>query len=414
MPHSSTRWLVGKNTAAQLLGKAISSGIALILTILIARRFGAAGYGDFTKITTYVAFFYLIADFGLNAVYLQQLQSVSQEKKYRLWHALLVLRLFLATGLVLISLLMLPFLPGTGSQGYTNLVKLGILLFSPTIILQAMLVTANAVFQQRLRYDLSAVATSIGSLISLILVFVAPQYSIIPTVGALLLGMMATAGIAIFFSLRLHKSWTLSTDIPMMKQLFVSGLPLAATLLFNLVYFRADSIILTLTRSTAEVGIYGFAYKIFEFPLVIPTFFMNSLYPLLLGANQQPHRFSHLLKKSGIILLLSSIFFVAIFWFTAPLATFIKPEFSQSILPLRILVMGLPFFFLSSLTMWSLIARKKQVTLAAIYAVAMAGNILFNLWLIPSYGYVAAAWVTVASEAFVLALSGLILLKSSV
>ena len=60
------------NTGSQVAGRAISALTTLGITILIARAFGTGGYGDFVKITTFVAFFYLLADFGFNAIFLQR------------------------------------------------------------------------------------------------------------------------------------------------------------------------------------------------------------------------------------------------------------------------------------------------------------------------------------------------------
>ncbi len=415
MTVQSIRWIVGKNTTSQIIGKAIGAGITFIITILIANKFGAAGYGDFTKITTYIAFFYLVADFGLNAVFLHDSEDASPHEGHLAWHTLVSTRLFLSSLLILVSLLIVAILPKGTTQGYTDFVKLGILLFSPTIIFQAILTSANAIFQKNLRYDLSTIAASAGSIASLILVWLAASSSrsVLPVIASLLMGSMMTAGISIFFAMRLHKTWGgLTVDTQRIKRLLIASSPLAATLLFNLVYFRVDSIILTLTRTTSDVGIYGFAYKIFEFPLVIPTFFMNSLYPLFLTAKRQSvEKFFGLVKKAAIVLFAGSLIFTAGFWLTAPLVTFIKPEFSASVSIIRILVTSLPFFFLSSLTMWALITLKKQKTLAVVYFFAMIMNVLLNIWFIPLFGYIAAAWITVISEGFVLAASGLLLVK---
>ncbi len=407
----SVKRLLAVNTVSQLVGKAVSAGTALFMSVLIARQFGAAGYGDFTKITTFVAFFYLISDFGLNAVFLHQLKDGARQQNHKLWHALVSLRIIFSTFLIFCSFLIIALLPGSTTQGYTNLVKIGILIFSPTIFFQAIITSSNAIFQKNLRYDLSTVAVSIGSLVSLFLVWSATRasVSILHTISALLMGSIVTALCAIFFAIKLHDSWNFSFDIKKMRALFVSALPLAATLFFDLVYFRADSIILTLSRTTSEVGIYGFAYKIFEFPLVLPTFFMNSLYPLLL----KKQNVYHLIKRSSVVLSLTSFVLLIFFWLAAPLFTFIKPEFAQSIPVFRILILGLPFFFLSSLTMWALIARGRQKILAGIYAIAMIINVSFNAVFVPVYGYTAAAWITVVSEGFVLALSSMALIKTN-
>src|SRR3989344_5916433 len=189
-----------------------------------------------------------------------------------------------------------------------------------------------------------------------------------------------------------------------------------AIVCFLFLFFRADSFILTLTRTTAEVGVYGLAYKVFEVALVLPTFFMNAVYPLLLKQQnfQFPipnFQFKRTMRHSFWFLLGTSFVAVVVLWFAAPLLTMIKSDFSASIPALRVLSLGLPFFFLTSLTMWTLIALKKQWALAGIYGLSMVINIALNLWLIPVYGYMAAAWITVLSEGVVLLLSGIFLLK---
>lgn len=55
--------------------------------------------------------------------------------------------------------------------------------------------------------------------------------------------------------------------------------------------------------------------------------------------------------------------------------------------------------------MWALITLKKQFALAVIYGVSMIVNVAGNCLLVPVYGFMAAAWVTVACEGLVLLLS---------
>ena len=46
---------------------------------------------------------------------------------------------------------------------------MGIIFFTPSIVFQALTTTGNALFQKYLRYDLSTIAISHGSLVSLML-----------------------------------------------------------------------------------------------------------------------------------------------------------------------------------------------------------------------------------------------------
>ncbi len=407
----SNRTLVAANTISQFVGKVISAAATFCITIFIARSFGVNGFGDFTKITSYVALFYLLADFGLNAIYLQKTQKESSENW---WAALVWLRLLGSILLVFIAISLLAFIPqgqGTG-QGYTTIVRLGIILFAPAILFQAIITTTNAVFQKQLRYDLSAIAGTVGSIVSVIFVWfvtitISQNLGSVFSALALLVGTSVTSVVALIFIRHREQEISLLVNFNTLKTLFVLALPLGLTLLFNQVYFRVDSFILALTRATSEVGIYGLAYKVFEVTLVAPTFFMNAVYPVMLK-NMSDTR---IIKKSFFVLLPASFVAIIILWIGAPLLTLVRPEFAASIVVLRILSLGFPFFFLSALTMWALIAYKKQTLLVFIYGFTAIVTTTLDILFIPSMGYIAAAWITVFSEALILGISGFILLK---
>jgi len=394
--------LVAVNTISQLIGRLLGAAATFVVTLFAARQLGAAGYGDFVKITTYVAVFFLLADFGVNAIYLQRGDRVAS------WSSLVLLRTIGGALLVGIAALILQFLPGTAFAGYSPIVKTGILLYSPAILFQAWITTGNAVLQKRLRYDLSVWAIFFGSLATVGLVWLFFRYpgaSALSAATATLVGTAVTAIISFVVASRLEAPLTLRVTVDDLKKLLVPAIPLGITLLFNLVYFRADSFIITLTRPTAEVGVYGLAYKVFELVLVFPTFFMNAVYPLMVTGTH----FRKILRSSGIFLFFMSLGSLAVIWLAAPLLTIVKNDFFLSISALRVLILGLPFFFISSLTMWALIARKKQHALAVIYGSSMVVNVVGNLVFVPIYGFMASAWLTVFGEGLVLVLSGVVL-----
>jgi O-antigen/teichoic acid export membrane protein len=404
--------IVAINTVSQLIGKVVSAVAAFIVTFLVARQLGASGYGDFVKITTYIAFFYLLADFGINAVYLQQAQSRTS------WPALILIRTMGGLILIALALILAMLLPGTRTSGYTSLVRLGILFYSPTILFQAWITTGNAVFQKRLRYDFSAWAIFFGSLVTVgllwALFFVWQLPGVTGALLALAAGALGTAATTMCFTLRIEPHRLPRISLRDVMRLFVPSIPLGVTLIFNLVYFRADSVVITLTRPTAEVGIYGLAYKVFEVVLVFPTFFMNAVYPFMVSetAGQSHGRLTKIFTQSFIFLLSMSIAVAAGVWVAAPLLSIVKSDFMPSIWALRVLALGLPFFFVTSATMWALIALKKQFALAIIYGVSMIFNVAGNILLVPAYGFMAAAWLTVVSEGLVLVLSGFVLVQS--
>ena len=101
---------IATNTLYQIITKLSTSASGFIITILIAHYLGAQGYGQYIKITTFVSMFYLIADFGLNAIFL----SLSQ--KEALIRRLLALRLALSLLIVIFVNLLIFFLPFNPTQ----------------------------------------------------------------------------------------------------------------------------------------------------------------------------------------------------------------------------------------------------------------------------------------------------------
>lgn len=390
--------IIFNNTIYQIASRFITSGVGLITTILIARHFGVAGYGQFTTITAYVGLFYLVADFGLNAIFLQKEQKEGDFK------SLFYLRLALSLILVALSI-SFGLLFSFGKEGGLDnekLIKNGIVLFSATIIGYGLLTTANAVFQKKLLYNLQLKATILGSLSTLFLVYFFTKLSLpfYLIIFAFVFGNLLTA----FSALYLTKQNLLPVliDKKFIKSLVKESFPLGLMLIFNLIYFRIDMIILSFFKSSEQVGIYGFSYRLFDFLIALPLFLSNSIYPSLLSSQKNYGNFFFLVKKYAFTFFISSIFVFIIAFALSPLIPFVKEEFKEAILPFRILTSSLPIFFLSSLLQWVIIAQKKQKLLLYVYSLAAVLNIFLNLIFIPIYGYMAALVITVASEAVVL------------
>lgn len=406
------RTKVALNTAAQLGAKILSAGTTFFVTVVLARTYGAESFGDFVKVTAFVGLFFLATDFGLNAQWLKGRSPFA---------TLLSARLALAVVFAALALVVLALLPQGVGMGYTQSVRLGIYLFLPAILFQSLLTSGNAVFQKTLRYEISTATLAAGALVVLSSLVLLPAVGVsgaMVGVGAMLGGIATTGILSAVAAARL--SPTPPAPRPRLKdarELIVASVPLGLTLLFNVIYGHVDSIILATTRPTAEVAFYGFAYRVFEFALAIPTFFMNAVYPLLLGALgtnlpsiQDPKRFSALARKAFITLVVSSVGMLLFLWIAAPLVAVVRPEFAASAPALRVLSLGLPMFFVSSLVMWMLIALGRLRILVYLYGASMALNIILNLLFIPTYGFMAAAWITIVGEGLVLVAGGAVLL----
>lgn len=394
--------LIAKNAFYQALAKIVTSGVGFLIAIIIARSFGVTGYGDFAKITTFVALFYLPIDFGLNAVYLQQ-----DEKKenFRSLFYLRILVAFFAFIFCNFIALFLPFNKELGI-GFSSAVRLGIFVFSFTLFSQSVILSASAIFQKKLNYQFYMAALVIGAIVNLglILLSVYLGVSLYFIVLSFVFSSFVTGLMLLFWTKEKILPFSLSKEFS--KKIIIKSLPIGLMLLFNLVYFRSDILILSAFKSTKDVGIYGLAYRFFDFLIALPLFLSNSIYPILLENRNNIRKFKNIIRQYLLLFALIGIILILPFWFFSPFFIMIRSDFSQSITPFRILLLSLPLFFTSSFLQWILISLEQQKYLMWIYLGSTVVNILLNLVFIPTGSYIAAATITVISEGIVLIFLG--------
>ncbi len=391
------------NTAAQTVGKVITASSTLLITIIIGRSLGPTGYGDFTKIFVFVGYFYTFADFGLNAIYVKNQNTQNDQIKYLFGLRLLIGLLFFALAVSISALL--PYNEALGT-GFSPEVKLGIAIASITILTQSLFTTTNAYFQKKLRYDLSTIAAVCSSAVVLIFTLTSsfmhlPLHAYVAAYvfGGIALVSSAYLLIEKIFKTSLYPSFSKSVFLSFFKKSW----PIGTALVFNLIYFRLDVIILSYTRTSQEVGIYGLAYQFFEASLSIPIFFANALFPLLAALYQKDtHSFQKEVKRWAVLLVACSVLLTL----ALMVASYLIPilfdnRFQKSQLSLTILSLGLPFFFMSAL-MWHLvIINNRQKYLMYCYLLGALFNLVLNLIFIPKFGYIAASVITVLSEALI-------------
>lgn len=396
-------------TSWQILAKVISSLATIIILGLVSRNYGTTGTGVYTLAITYLSFFYLAADFGINA---HVLPDLIKENFNLSFQKLLGLRIFWAFILMILASSIIFFWPGVEKD-----FQQAVLIAIPAILGAGVFACSSAVFQGKLKFEFSTMASSSGALIGLLLTFFVVSLGL----GAPDLMLAHAFGIILgaILSLFLIQSFTKIIpilDFSYIKKIISESWPISTTLLLNIIYFRADAFILTNLKSFAEVGIYNVAYQIFQSLLVIPAYIMNSFYPIMLKdfTENKPKFISNLVKACLIMfgvaflgILLTLIF--------APLVINIitgGKDFSGSIQSLRMLSLGFPAFFVSSVLMWTLIVLRKYKIMLLIYLAGLVFNISLNFILIPGYSYIGASLVTVLSEYLILILQLVILVPA--
>ena len=100
----------------------------------------------------------------------------------------------------------------------------------------------------------------------------------------------------------------------------------------------------------------------------------------------------------------------ASFIFSQPIINFIAGKnFQASVLPLKILSLSLMFSYVNHLNGFSLIALGHQKDSLKIGVFALIWNLVFNLIFIPKAGIIAAAIITLSTEALTTVASSIVL-----
>lgn len=138
----------------------------------------------------------------------------------------------------------------------------------------------------------------------------------------------------------------------------------------------------------------------------MPIFFTNALYPILSKTfYQNIEEFKKQIKVWSIYLLFFSIILTVFLFLISYLIPIIyDARFTGSAQALRILSLGMPFFFISALLWHLLIIYNRQKLLIYIYVIGALFNLIANLIFIPIYGFLAAATTTVISEVLIMIL----------
>jgi|SRR3989344_345016 len=415
---STTARSVASNTIYQALGKVVTMTVTIVTTILVTRVFGREGYGEFNLMQGFPGIFFIIADFGLNAIATREL-SLDWQKAGKYFSNILLIRILISTVIFLITYIALAFFP------YSDSLKFGIRLSSLLILVQALIATTNIIFQVKLKYLYSTAGLVIGSLFVLAFTLLGVYFNwgvVWISFGYVLGGFLAFL-VCLYFVKKLGVVLKLSYDKVLWRYLFLQSLPIGLMFIFSQINFRSDSILLSVLPlpadfnlpNTEAVALYGLPYKIFEVLLVIPTFFMNSVYPIFVRhmSESKEKIKSTFLKASGILIVSGLLVGTVGFVFAPQIINALGgSEFIESIAVLRILLVGIFVFYLTQPVSWLIVTLGHQKYLPAVYLISAVFNLSLNIVFIPRYGFYASAYLTWVSEILILMLLGAFALKS--
>jgi O-antigen/teichoic acid export membrane protein len=380
-----------RNTMFVLGARIVSRLVSLVVVIVLANALGADGYGRYTTLIALSGLVAVVADLGFSPLYTREAaRSPSQLGDY-LGTMLLVKLVLSAAAFGILAMTL-------GLVGLMTLIVPGGCLLVATAYANLLRNSFYAV--GRAEFDAIAIVGEIAIQAALILYGAHAHVSVSFYVWAYTASFVFT----IIYSLTVIRIFGLggvrfSLDLPLIRKWLPLALPFGLTFFLTNLYFRADVPILQHFRPFAEIGWYQFAYKPFEALQFIPLAIQAVVYPLLgVYYINDPTRLQLGYQRFfKVLVLLGWPLTVGTFVLAHPIGRLFR-LFPESEPALRILAFGIVFLFANSAFYAMLNATNRQAFNAWATGLAAVINIILNLILIPSFGYLAASANTVLTE----------------
>lgn len=421
-----------ENTFVQVLGKLVTAALSIVVLKIISGYLGTAGYGDYTTVYQFLAFFGIIADFGIYTITVKEM-SRHEDRIPIILGNVMGLRTFLAIVAMALAVLTVFLMPG-----YSNtLIPLGVLIATLATILTLLNGTISSILQVHLKMQYATYGLVIGKIASVLYMAWAAYYAFTGdlTAGfyhflwAGVIGNLVMFLITAYY-VRRFCVITYRFDFSYWKKVFLTSLPFGVALILNTLYFRLDVILMTFLLphsqtvtngateclktlcSDTEIGLYGVAMRMLEMLVIIPVYFMNSVLPVMTRyIEEQSRKIRDLMQYSFDFLFATGLpILVGAFILAKPIIHFISdPEFISgqlfqygSDVAVRILMFAMLFSFINSLFGFTLVVLNRQMKLMFINAGAVLFNLIGNIFVIPLWGFRGAAITSVLSELIIL------------
>jgi len=405
------------------LNAAVSSGaritelaISLVIIGLITRFLGESGFGDYATVLAFVYIFTVLADLGLYSIVVREISREGADEE-KIINSALTLRMI--GGLLILgsAYFISLFFP------YSSQIQIGIAIAAAGFWFLSNCQVLMGLFQKRLRLDKVALAELAGRIIQLAAVWIViyhpmAVYCDTPLHGiifALALGAALNFLIILYFTsgyLKLKPRF----DFSYWKYLLKQSFPLAISAILVMIYFKLDTIFLSVMKTSEAVGIYSLSYKILESLIFFPAMIVGLAMPLMSKTfSTDRQKFYNIIQRTlNFLIIIIVPLAVGTLFASEKIIRLVggAEGFADSPMVLNILVFAIVMIFLGALFSNVIIAANKQKFLAQIYFLGAVVNVIANFIFIPRYSYYGAAATTVLTEILVTILMIAVIIKT--
>jgi O-antigen/teichoic acid export membrane protein len=404
----TTRRRAASDILMQVVVRIGNLAIGVVVTALVVRTLGQAGYGQWSTVLIVIALIGYFANFGMEEVAVRE--AAREPGLEHEWiGSVIMLRLLVLAPVMLVSIAAIVLLKESHQMLLAGVILVVTMPFSGIGAIGLM-------FQLRVDNRVPMLVLTLRSVLwgAAVLVIHLRGGDMV----ALAIAMAATNAVGSIVQalavLRLDVRWPRPTR-RRVRALVRIGLPVGVAGVLIVAYARIDQVIVFIIAGSGPAGLYGAVYNVLDQSHLVPVSILTTLAPVL--AASWPADRARLLRTARFTaeLLAIASFGGLAFAIVAsgPIVRLVfGHEFAHAAPALPILAGAFVLICFGYLNGNLLLVLGLQKQLLWISLVALVANVAGNLILVPLTGFIGAAWVTLATEAVVFVLTLRLILRT--
>jgi O-antigen/teichoic acid export membrane protein len=385
-----------KNTAVLASADIFSRLMRFALAIVIARTLGPAGYGIYAFAFSFAEVYGVISDFGMSNLIIR---DTSREKKYLARYVGNILFVETALSVIaygfLFSLVGLMDLP----QEQAVVVYIAVLAYMLTALSQIVRATFKA--HEKMEYD--ATLNVIQQIVTVVLGITVLYfgYGLFALALAFVVGSLInlTASLALASARFVRPKFKLERRF--LTYLFKEVPSFGLIVFFTLIYYKISTLLLFFMKGDAATGWFNAAYTMAVSLTFLPAAFMGALFPVISKLHVSSTDLAKFVYNESFRYML--ILGLPLAFGTTVLADKVIDityggQFYNSAGVLQIVIWSVVLLFLNFVLTTTLTSINLQRVVMYATGLCVAVNIILNLLIIPTFSYIGASYVMVATE----------------
>lgn len=393
---SASRLNILRNLGWSVLGKVVNLTGSLLVGVIVARYLGPEQYGLMNYVISYVFLFQTFAVFGLDNIEVREEARNPEQFRTILGSAFCIRVFFALVAMAAVAFTAWQF----EADRYTFLV---ICLYSLSILLTSFNVIRNyfiSIVQNEYVVKSEINRTLVGMAIKIALYFAGMSltwFMVAYTFDYVLLA----GGYIVSYQKKIGRLRDWKYDRDCSRLLIRESFPLMLTSAAVIVYQRIDQVMIGKLINNESVGYFGTASRIVEVLIYVPMMLAQTIAPVLTSCRERSE--ADYFKKAQVFMdislwlsiLLAVATSLASYWIIVPL---FGEKYAPAVVILQVMAFKAASVALSNTAGTMLVVEGLQKWAICRDLFGCIVCVALNLWLLPKYGFVAAAFVAIASN----------------